>query len=211
MTKRYYISRRIGEGTRESPYTSELRNYIYANWPDEPHFIKQVIAHVIPWCVHKYDLSQEAHDDVMASLTGIFAFPSGALSKTMAEIPAARREAIRNKLESIGFDFSWATASTTVREILEYLFQSIQLAEWADVQITSQNFDLTKGVRDVPSAKRTLISQHLQDLGVSTDGITLDTTLSEVVRRVQTTDGVNPRLFGKLKRKRYLYHDEDTE
>jgi len=64
--KRYYISRVVGNGTGETPYTSELRNYIYANFPNEPHFIKQVIpgGNILPWCLHKYDLSQTAHDAV---------------------------------------------------------------------------------------------------------------------------------------------------
>jgi len=193
------------------PYTSELRNYLYANWPDEPHFIQQVIAHVFPWCIHKYDLSQPAHDDVMANLTGIFSFPAGALDRIVADIPQTIRTAIRDKLDVIGFDYTWITDQTTIREILSNLFHSIQLAEWADVQIANKNFDLNKTVADVPAEKRQLVNQHLQDLGIDTSWITLSTTIREIISYVQTTDGVSPRLFGRIKRRRWFYYDEDTE
>lgn len=212
MTKRYYISRRIGSGTREDPYTSELRNYIYANWPNEPHFLQQVIAHVIPWCAHKYNLSDACHDDIMINVPDIFDFPAGALDRPLSEIPAAKRQAIRQKLENIGFDFSWATLDNTVRDVLVYLFCSIQLAEWADVQIGSQNFDLNKTVADVPVTKRQLVSQRLQDLGIPTGWITLDTTIKQILNKAQyLDDGVTKRLFGTVRRRQWFYHDEDTE
>ena len=204
MTKRYYISRRLGDGTHAAPYTSELRTYLYANWPNEPHFLQQVIAHIIPWCVHKYDLSQVAHDDVMENLTGIFSFPEGALDRRVADISQALRTAIRNKLDAIGFDYAWITNQTTIREILANLFHSVQLAEWANVQISAKNFDLNKTVADIPVEKRQLVNQHLQDLGVDTSWIIATTTIKEIVARVQQN-----RYGSNLKR--WFYHDEDIE
>ena len=204
--KRYYISRVIGNGTHETPYTSELRRYIYANFPNEPHFIKQVMpsGNIFGWCLHKYDLSQSAHDAVMANLTGIFSFPEGALDRQLSTILPNIRNAIRNKLEAIGFDFGWATLTNTVRDVLEYIAHSIQLAEWAEVTILNKNFNLNKTVADVPVEKRQLVNQHLQDLGVDTSWITSTTTIKEMVARVQLN-----RYGTKLKR--WFFHDEDTE
>jgi hypothetical protein len=147
----------------------------------------------------------------MANLTGIFSFPAGALNRELRDIPLATRTAIRDKLESIGFEFTWATLDNTVRDILEYVGHSIQLAEWADVQISSANFNTNKIVGDIPQEKRQLVNRHLQDLGIDTSWITLSTTIRDVVRHVQTTDGVNPRLFGVRKQLRWFYYDEDTE
>lgn len=209
--KRYYIARRIGSGTQEDHYTSELREYLYANWPGEPKFLQQIIAHTIPWVLHKYDLSQAAHDDVMASLTGIFSFPEGALGRPLSEIPANTRQAIRGKLEAIGFSFAWATLTHTVRDVLEYVAHSIQLSEWADVQITAANFDTTKTVGDIPIAARQRIAQHMADLGISTDGITLSTTIGQALRMVQHQPDGSPRLFGRARRRPWFYHDEDAE
>ena len=206
MAKRYYISRIVGNGTHETPYTSELRDYIYANWPNEPHFIKQVMpsGNIIMWCFHKYDLSQACHDDVMANVPQAFAFPEGALDRQLSSIAPNLRNAMRNKLEGIGFDFGWATLTNTVRDVLEYIAHSIQLAEWAKVTISNKNFDLNKTAADIPIEKRQIVNQHLQDLGVDTSWITSTTTIKEIVARVQLN-----RYGSNFKR--WFFHDEDTE
>lgn len=210
--KRYYINRVIGNGSHETPYNSELRQYIRDHWPNEPHFLFQAIyAPWCMWCVMKYDLSDAAHADVMANLTGVFDFPSGALDRPLSAIPSAKRQAIRSKLEGIGFDFAWATTSNTIRDVLKYLIHTIQLAAWAEVAISNKNFDVNKTVADVPQEKRQIVNQHLQDLKIDTSWITATTTIGEIVRKIQTTDGTTPRLFGTLRRKQWLYHDEDSE
>lgn len=208
--KRYYIGRRIGSGTREDPYTSELREYLYANWPNEPRMLQQVIAHTFPWVLHKYDLSDAAHADVM-TLTGIFSFPEGALDRQLRDIPLARRTAIRDKLEAVGFSFGWATLDNTVRDVLEYIAHSIQLSEWADAQILAQNFDTKKTVGDIPVAARQRIAQHLNNLGIDTSGITLTTTLHDAAKMLQRRSDGSLRLFGTIKRRPWLFHDEDSE
>lgn len=211
MAKRYYISRVIGAGTRETPYNSELRQYIVENWPNEPHFIHQAIyAPILIWCIHKYDLSDPAHTDIMASVHGIFSFPSGALDRELNEIPLEKRQAIKSKLESIGFDFDWTMLNNTVRDVLKYLLHTITLAAWAKVVISNNNFDLNKTIADVPIAKRQNINRHLQGLGVPTDWITLSTSISDVVNRVMFHADSRPRLFG-TRRKQWLWHDEDVE
>jgi len=207
--KRYYISRVLGSGTVIDSYYSELRVYIQQNWPDEPHFEKQIIAHVIPWCIMKYDLSQAAHDDIMANLTGIFSFPSTGLNRTVAEIPVAKRSALRDKLEAIGFEFDWATAETTVREILKYLCRSIQVSEWANVSIsTLSRFHLYTTVADIPTEKRNKIAQNLINLGVPIDWIIGTTTIGEIVQKIQRNDDGSKRLFGTIRRKQWLFQDE---
>ena len=212
MTKRYYISRVIGDGSHETPYNSELRQYIVDNWPDEPHFIKQVIhAPTLMWCIMKYDLSQEAHDDVMANCEGIFDFPAGALDRTLAEIPPNKRNAIRNKLESVGFSFGWATLDNTVRDVLAYVIHSTQLASWALHRIENQNFDIHSTVGDIPADKRQKVNQHLQDLGVPTGWITLSTPIWRVVKKIMFQDDeTTKRLFGTVKKRQWFWHDEDN-
>jgi len=209
--KRYYITRVLGDGSSETPYYSELRVYIQENWPDEPHFIKQAIhPNVIMWAVMAYDLSDEAHADVMDNVTGIFSFPSGSLDTRVGDLAPARRQAIRAKLENIGFEFTWANANTTIREILKYLIRSIQIASWAEVPISAVNFNLNKTVADVPVAARQRIAGHMQNLGIDTSWITLSHTIGEVVQRIQrhSSDG-SMRLFGTIKRNQWFFQDTD--
>ena len=206
--KRYYITRVLGDGSHETPYCSELRVYIQENWPNEPHFIKQAIhPNVLMWAVMAYDLSDEAHAGVMANLTGIFSFPSGSLDTTVGELTPERRLAIRTKLESVGFEFTWATTDTTIREILKYLIRSIQIASWAEVPINAANFNLNRTVGDVPSAARQRINAHMQNLGIDTSWITLAHTIGEVVHKIQRHDNGSMRLFGVRKRNQWFFQD----
>jgi len=204
--KRYYITRVLGEGTIANPYYAELRRYIETHWPDEPHFLKQAIhPNVIMWSVLAYDLSDAAHTDVM-TLTGIFSFPSGSLDTTVGSLTLERRQAIRTKLENIGFEFSWVTSDTTIREVLKYLIRSIQLASWAEVPISAANFNLNTTVADIPAAARQRIAGHMQDLGIDTSWITGSHTVSDVVHKIQRHSDNSMRLFGNAQ---WLFQDTD--
>lgn len=214
MAKRYYICRILGDGTEDNPYYSELRRYIQANWPAEPHFEHQIIhAEVLPWCIMKYDLSDAAHADVMANLTGIFSFGNQALDTTMLGIGITKRNAIRDKLEGLGFDLSWAIATTTVREVLKYLCRSIQLAAWAEVSISAvSRFDFQTTVAEIPSAKRQLIAGKMADLGIDTSWITASHTVANIVQKIQrhSSDG-SKRLYGIRKQAQWFFQDEEVQ
>lgn len=194
--KRYYICRRLGNGAGDNPFYSELRVYIQANYPSEPRFSQQIIAHTIPWVVMCYDLSDVAHTNVMASLTGIFSFPSGALSTQVSDILVAKKTAIQNKLTDMGFEFTWATGVTTIREILEYLCHSIQLSEWCNMQILAQNFDINKRMSTMRIVERYKIVRHLTNLGIDTGWIAGDTTNKEIAAKVRSD-------------RQYLFRDND--
>jgi len=212
--KRYYICRVIGSGVYDDPYNSELRQYLVDNWPNEPKFLQQVICpEVLMWCIMKYNLSDAAHADVMANLTGIYTFPQGALDRELGSIDPVVRADMRTKLENIGFNFAWATGTNTIRDVLKFLFWSIQLAAWAEVSITTINsFDLDTEVRGIPPAKRQNINTHLTDLGINTGWITGPTTMRQIVRRIMyLEDDVTPRRFGIRNPRQWFYHDEDSE
>ena len=155
-----------------------------------------------------YDLSDLAHTDVM-TLTGIFSFPSGSLDNTVGSLTAARRLAIRTKLETIGFEFTWATLDTTIREILKYLIRLIQIASWAEVPISAANFNLNRTVGDVPAAARQRITGHMQDLGIDTSWITPAHTIGEIVQKIQRHTNGSMRLFGTIKRNQWFFQDTD--
>ena len=210
MAKRYYICRVIGDGTHETPYNSELRQYIQTHFGIK--FLKQAIhPNALMWAIMKYDLTQDQHDEVMANVPQLFSFPQGVLDRELSEIDPARRLAIKTKLESIGFDFDWATLTNTVRDVLKYLFHSIQLASWAKVPITNKNFDMNTIVSDIPIAKRQLIAGHMQDLGIDTSWITPTHTVNDVVTKIMFHSDSSPRLFGTIKRRQWFWHDEDSE
>ena len=209
---RYYVCRRIGTGVpgTGTPFDGELRPYVQANFGVYPK--QWIIAHTIPWVLCKYDLTQAQHDAAMAAIPQCFSFPETALDNPLSSIPASRRNAINNKLTSVGFDTSWITLSHTIRDVLQFIAHSIQLSEWANVQIANNNFDIqTKTVADVPSALRQRINDRLTELGIDTSSITLTTPLWQVVRLIQRqADGVTPREFGVGIRRRWFYHDDET-
>jgi len=211
VASRYYISRVIGDGTVDNPYTSELRNYIAENWPDEPHFSQQVIhPNVLLWCIMKYDLSDAAHADVVANVPQVFDFPATGLNRTMAEIPAAKRTLMQTKLESVGFDFSWATGSTTVRQILQRIVWSIELASWAEVSISAiSHFDLDTTVANIPVVARNKTRTHMEDLSIPVDWIMAATTVREIVQKILHNDDSTKRLFGVGTQRQWFYNDED--
>ena len=213
MSKRYYITRVLGTGEPGiDPWYSELRVYIQEHWPDEPHFIKQAIhPDALMWAVMKYDLSQTAHDDVMANLTGTYSFPETGLNRTMAEIPTAKRTAMRTKLENIGFRFDWATSITTLRAVLKYLVRSLQIASWAGVSISTINhFDFDTTVAEIPVNARDRIAEKLTNLNVPTAWITGTTTIKQIADKIQRHDGGEKRLFGTVRRAQWLFQDEET-
>ena len=184
--KHYYIGRRLGTGTDDDPFYSELRRYIQTNHPSEPHFTKQKVVPMCPWSLMCYDLSDTAHADVIANVPQIFSFPSGALSTPVSDIPTAKRTAMRDKLEGIGLEFTWATGATTVREILEYIAHTFDLANWCKIQISAQNFDIHTTVGSIPVDKMNRLEGVLNNLGIDTTGFTGSTTIKEVVQAVRS-------------------------
>ncbi len=189
--KRYYICRRLGDGYID-PFRLELKVYKEANHPTEPKHIRQLLSHRFPWVLMCYDLSDTAHADVMANVPNIFSFPSSALSTPVNQIPEVKRIAIQNKLTTIGFEFSWANGTTTIREILEYIAHSMELADWCNVFIANNNFDIHKTISTVNVAGRNKLSLHLDNIGVETGWITGSTTIKEIAQRMRTETG---RLF----------------
>lgn len=211
MSNRYYICRRIGTGVTPTPYNSELRQYVQDTYGVQ--FKQQAISHTIPWVIMKYDLTQAQHDDVMLNVPQCYSFPQTALDNQLSTIDPTRRQAINAKLTEMGFNTSWVVPLThTVRDVLQFLVHSIQLSEWADVQISNQNFDIqTKTVGDIPASRRTMVAIHLTNLGIDPSGIPTTTPLWQVIRMVQRqNDGVTPRYFG-TKMRRWFYHDIEAD
>lgn len=209
----YYICRRLGSGTYNDSYYSEMARYCRVNYNIPP--LKNIIAHTFNWCLMKYDLSQAQHDNAMANLTGIFSFPVGALDTLVGDMPAQTRANINNKLQAIGFDTTWIDGTNTVREILQCIAHSIQLSEQCEIegQLTTpaaaQNYNIrTLRVNDIPQQARQRINQKLQAVGIDVSDITSTTPLWRIIRKIQRqADEVTPREFGTIKKSRWFFHD----
>lgn len=212
MAKRYYICRVIGDGSRETPYNSELRQYVQSTW--QIKFLQQAIyAPYLIWVIMKYDLAQLQHDGVMANVPQLFSFPAGALDRNLSEISTAKRNAIRDKLENIGFDFDWVTGTNTIRDVLKYLFHSTQLASWAQIVISNKNFDVNTTVANIPVGARQRIAQHMSNLEIDASWIIGSHTIRDIVTKVMFRSDNSPRLFGVGVGigKQLFWHDEDSE
>jgi hypothetical protein len=186
--KRYYICRRLGTGIpgANDPFRSELYFWLNANYPEQRHYSHGWWGHVWAWCIEAHDLTTQAHDAAVLAIPSLYFFPEVALDSTVASIDVTRRNALSAKLDSAGFDLLWVTGATTVREVLEYIIQSCQIAEWLDIQIGSKAFDIrNKTVGNVPSAKRAIITDKATQFGVSLTEVVLTTPVYQVVQRFQ--------------------------
>lgn len=217
---RYYLSPRSGSGIPGSndPYTSPLRNYIRQRY--DIKFKRQIISHVFPWCLHKYDLTTTQHDDVMANVANVFAVPAGALDREVSSLTTPQRNAFRNAVANTGLSMSWVTGTTTVREILQYIAHTVEIAQWAcpesragrdqvEARLTAGNLNIREHTwGDLPQAAKNKILQHLADLGISrTPPDTME--LWRIVRAVQRQDDEStPRLYSG---NRWFYHDAESD
>jgi hypothetical protein len=193
----------IGDGlTLNTAYRAEIRRHINTNFGIQ---CKQHVARAsaFPCGLLKVDLTQAQHDEVMAEFPQTFSFPTGALDRTIASIPANLRTAINNKLTAIDLDTSWITGSHTVRDVLKYIAHTVQMNIWAGVNV-GKWLNSTAVVGDVPSAARQKLNRHLQDCGMDTSWITLTTPLGVVVNEIQKL-----RIGTRLKRP--FYHDEEDD
>lgn len=214
---RYYVGRRVGTGTNGDPFNSELRQYIQDTFGIKAK--QQIIAHTFSWVLHKYDLTTAQHDDVMANVPQVFAFPQGALDRELGSIPAAQRNAIRTRLENAGFDMSWVVAANTVRDVLQFIAHSTQLSEAVEVdgplptRAVATGYNIrTMTVGDIPAQARQRIADRLQSQGIDTGDVTLATPLWQVIRKCQRMeDGITPRLVGNRIKNRLFYHDAEAE
>lgn len=188
MAKRYYVCRRIGAGTEDDKYRSELRKYIESNYPIYKH-IRQIVTYTSIVALMKYDLPLAVHNDIVVNVPELLVIPEGALNNELNTVSPTKRLEIKTKLENAGFDFTWATLTNTIKDVLKYIAHTIQMSVWVDIIILAQNFDINKTVSEISVAKRQKVAQHLIDYGIDTSWITGATTMGEIVSKVITEKG----------------------
>jgi hypothetical protein len=108
----YAIARVIGSGMDDDGYRLDVKG---SGWtgsirpcnPDgSPKFL---------WALVKLT------DPDNATGIGLFKLPKVNLSLTVGDIPQAKRQAIKDKLDTLGVPTAWITLSTTLREIVRKL------------------------------------------------------------------------------------------
>lgn len=183
---------------------------------------KAIITPIFSWAMVKADLSSVQHAEVMSSVAGVVPLPIGLLDRPVSELTQAQRSAVASQFAAMGLSSAWIAPTNTVREIIQYIAHTIQLADWAQdgtaadenavrTALESGQLDIrTHAWSDLPVRRRNLILQHLADLGI-TQTPNLATPLWQVVRYVQRqNDQQTPRTFGRLAR-RWFYHDAEAE
>lgn len=201
--KRYYLCRRIGDGSDGNPYRSELRTWIYENYPEyhrrdsstNPIF-RQYICHTSPLAFMVWDLRDDVHAAAMAALQ-CYSFPAVGVNTTYGSLSLVVRSGIATRLTAIGLDASWIDASTTIGEIMEYLAHSIQLSEWLDVNISQ--FSIRQNIQDLSAAQKEKLRTRLLHIGSDID-INNMTSVQDAVLVLQS------KLYGG---RRYLFSAEE--
>lgn len=184
MAVRFYIGDRQGDGV-DVPYYSAVERWVLANLGISCDGRRQIISHCIPITIERYDLTTPQHNALMAALPATRFFPATMLPDTLGSLTTGQQNAIRTRLTNAGFAVAWATASTTIRQLMRAIADSVQLCEKVSVLInqplTISVFNVgDKTVGDLTAGQKTKLLELLALLGVTANG-TNATPLQEVV------------------------------
>ena len=184
MAVRFYVGDRLGDGL-DVPYYSAVERWVLQNLGIRCDGHRQIISHCIAITIERYDLTTAQHNALLAALPTVQAFAATLLPAQVSSLTTAQQNAIRNRLDSVGFDSSWVVGTTTIRQILKAVADSVQLCEKVSVLI-NQPLQIAvfnvgnKTVGDLSVAQRIKLLDLLAVLGVTATG-TLATPLQEVV------------------------------
>ena len=145
------------------------------------------------WCLTVVDYADHT---ILSADPNLVAIPDIPLSTTLD----ARAPAIAQAMRARHIDGTWVTATTTLREVLAYVYRSATWLRVLDVDQTGTfpNADaLTTPLRDIPAAKRQRLIAALQTrfgLDVAALGLTLDSTVGdaqrEIIRRLSPANNI---------------------
>jgi len=184
---RVYLSRRLGAGTEADPYRSELAFYVRDNFGINFH--RQVICVCSPLVVSVYDTTDAQDTQITTNVTQVISINVPALDNTWGSLTTARRNTISNRLTGLGFTTTWITNSTTLREIVEFLAETLQLSEKLSIKLgvnrNAPDFQsTTRTVGNLTTAERTALQNVLAEEGQSTSLNNSD-TLRSVCNRLR--------------------------
>lgn len=112
----YGATKVIGSGTMDDPYRADVNVPCSSIIPSNPDGTPK-----FNWCLVRLK------DYEGAAGINLFKFPSGALTMKVSDIPAAKRQAIKGKMESFGIDTSWIKGSNTLKEILRKIGRHLDI------------------------------------------------------------------------------------
>lgn len=188
MAVRFYIGDRQGDGVN-APYFSGVERWVFQNIGITSDGQRQIISHCVPVTIDRYDLTVPQHNALMTALPTTQSFPATILPNTLGSLTNAQQTTIRNVLTNAGFSVAWATASTTIRQLIRAIADSVQLCEKISVLINQPLPISTFNVRDKTVGDLTLLQREklldiLAALGVTANG-TNATPLQDVVDAIR--------------------------
>lgn len=108
-----------GDGTGEDPYRPDISTLGRTTYY-EPLGTRN-------WCVVLFKYGEGKYP-AFADITGtnLYKIPLTAFNKTVGDVPASKRQEINSKLQARGFDTSWITSNTPIRELLARFIKHIE-------------------------------------------------------------------------------------
>jgi hypothetical protein len=120
MSRRYYLAPIIGSGTLADPYRARVDVHV-KNWsaliPSKPDGTP-----LFAWALCAVNAADHSALDADSLLDKL---PQIDLDRTLADLTAGQRAALASRLQALGVDTSGVSASTTLRQVLRRIGQTL--------------------------------------------------------------------------------------
>lgn len=187
-TRRYYLSRRIGTGIpgANDSFRCESYDWLRTNAPGQHNAVAGYVGPICTWTLRAYELSQTAHDAMLAALPNTYAFPDVPLTTLIRDLTPAVRNEMVAKIDAAGFDMTWVNG-TTLGDVINYILQSCDLAHWANIQIGNKLFDVRRRtVGSLTAPQWSAIQDRAAAVGADLTGLAANAPLTQVVQRFRS-------------------------
>lgn len=182
MTLRVYIGSRLGDGN-ETPFYSETERWALLNLGLRTDGVRQLISPCLAVTVDVLDTTNAQNNQITNAVQCVEVLDSQ-LNNAWGSFGAGVQNAIVTRLNALGFDTSWIVPTNTMREVLNYVYDSVQLSEKCSVVAGALMLggDFNAASRlfgDLTAGQKTAVLNMLAQHGISANG-TDATPLSEI-------------------------------
>jgi len=175
---RFYISQTSGDGAEDSPFRPAVTAYVSRYRATDMRKDATIPGKLFVECWP----TEQQHIDMQADPLITYIPIEGvggielALESTLAEIPTAKRNALRTALENRQVPLDDLTGTSTVRDLLKRIVLRLH------IRGILKDIDIEDGLdSDIGATKRDIIKVKLSELGIT--GIT-KTTARELIKEI---------------------------
>lgn len=186
MKQRYYIAPVLERTEAGETYWSSLLNDLiniqtgegFQEWHQDARHYSLCLV----WAEDVTHTTIAAHPDVIVA-SPLFDDDADRVVK-MGNI--ANINAVKPRLEAIGLNAEWMTGLETYKDVLRYVVMNYWLGQVCSGRnethmLTLIQQNLTTQVKDIPAATRNAVQTWMQNRGLATGWITMNTTVRQII------------------------------